>query len=751
VARDNDNNELATLTMQPTQAAGEGGGATAPTSDAIEQFWSALSVRERITLRGLHSSGGIGEVWRAFDEVLGREVALKRLRHDKADSDANRARFFREARLTGQLDHPGIVPVYDYANSSDGRHCYYTMRFVQGRTLREAIAEFHGARVEHGAPLLGSPLLDLLHAFVSVANTVAFAHSRGVIHRDLKSDNVILGDFGEVIVLDWGLAKLLDELEPDPDPERGSEPAPEPSSAGAREAGVAAGSGSVTGSGSGSRSGARAAADASLTLQGELLGTPAYMAPEQALGWIDRIDERTDVYGLAAILYEILTGEPPFRGQLDALIEAVVQAPPLPPSQRVPGVPAALEQICLRGLAKRMTERPDSAAELAAEVRRWLSDLAEQRRSEHERERFFDLSGDLLAIVDREGRLRQSNRGWATVLGWSADARADLCLAELVDPGDRAQLLAALAEVGPELEQAELELAMRMAPAPDSGPESGPHPRRWIHWQLRWLPSEEGVYLVGRDVSERRAREREVEGLLESAPDPMCVVDEAGTIVRVNAQLERMFGYPRTELLGQAIEVLVPAPLRERHRGHIARYLAAPQLRPMGAALSLAGQRRDGSVFGVEISLSPVTTDARTLIACTLRDADARRKLERQIKAVLDAAPDAMIVVDRAGRIVIVNRQTEALFGYAREQLVGEPLEILIPERARTRHREHMRRYLADPSARPMAAGQRLTALSRDGLEFAVEISLSPVDTDDGLVICSAIRPSRSSEPSEPS
>ena len=170
-----------------------------------------VHVRERITLRGLHSSGGIGEVWRAYDEVLGREVALKRLRADKADSAANRSRFFREARLTGQLDHPGVVPVYDYTTTEDGKHCFYTMRFLRGRTLLEVIDEFHAQRREQGLPLVSSRFLELLGYFTSVCNTVAFAHSRGVIHRDLKGDNVIVGDYGEVVVLDWGLAKQLQE------------------------------------------------------------------------------------------------------------------------------------------------------------------------------------------------------------------------------------------------------------------------------------------------------------------------------------------------------------------------------------------------------------------------------------------------------------------------------------------------------------------------------------------------------------
>jgi PAS domain S-box-containing protein len=563
-----------TLTLQPNES-------------ESSLVGSPILVRERITLRGLHSSGGIGEVWRAYDEVLGREVALKRLRRDKAGSAANRARFFREARLTGQLDHPGIVPVYDYTDTEDGRHCYYTMRFLRGRTLLEVIAEFHAQRVEQGLPLVSSRFLELLGYFTSICNTIAFAHSRGVIHRDLKGDNVIVGDYGEVVVLDWGLAKQLGEQ-------------PAESAAGEPES-------------------TPELPDPSKTVAGTLLGTPAYMAPEQALGRVDFIDERTDVYGLAAILYEILTGNPPFRmGTLDEIMAAVIHTPPVPPSEVVAGVPPQLERLCLRGLEKDMDERLQTAAEMAAEVRGWLTTLAEQRRTEQERERFFDLSLDLLAIIDRAGKLSQSNAAWNRLLGWSASARAELGFLELVAPEDRQQAEAALAEIWAGAGGGELEVRVRTV---NGG-------LRWVNWNLRSIPEEASIYLVGRDVTERKRSQREVEGLLESAPDASCVIDESGTIVRVNAQLERMFGYPRSELLGQPIEILVPAELRERHRGHVARYVSAPSFRPMGAALSLQGQRCDGSVFAVEVSLSPVQTDGRLLVACSLRPADVHRRAE---------------------------------------------------------------------------------------------------------------------------
>jgi tetratricopeptide (TPR) repeat protein/tRNA A-37 threonylcarbamoyl transferase component Bud32 len=296
--------------------------------------------RERYTLTHLHAKGGLGQVWLALDGDLGRRVALKELRPERADRPELVARFLEEARITGQLEHPGIVPVYELARRSADGQPFYTMRFVKGRTLAEVIRDYHRKREAGRAGPLD--LIALLDAFVGVCNAVAYAHSRGVIHRDLKPQNVVLGDYGEVVVLDWGLAKLVDR----------------PEGSGALE--------SVALDGAAGREG---------TVQGQVLGTPAYMAPEQAEGRLDRVDHRSDAYGLGAILYETLAGRPPFEGAdtLDVL-RRVVHEPPPRPRDAVPATPRALEAVCLKALSKRPEDRYDSARTLADEVRHYLAD-----------------------------------------------------------------------------------------------------------------------------------------------------------------------------------------------------------------------------------------------------------------------------------------------------------------------------------------------------------------------------------------
>jgi serine/threonine protein kinase len=289
--------------------------------------------------------GGLGEVFVALDGELNREVALKLVRGERADDQRSRARFVVEAEITGNLEHPGVVPVYSLGRRGDGRP-FYAMRLIQGETLRQAIERYHDAaapRRDAGARAL--ELRRLLGGFVGVCNTVAYAHSRGVLHRDLKPSNIMLGKYGEALVVDWGLAKSVGRPDPhaDGDDERTLRP----------------GSGST----------------AQMTVAGSRVGTPGYMSPEQAAGRLDRVGPASDVYSLGATLYTILAGRGPFAEcGLPELLRRVERGDFPRPRAVCPSADPALEAVCLKAMALRPEDRYATAKDLAAEVENWLAD-----------------------------------------------------------------------------------------------------------------------------------------------------------------------------------------------------------------------------------------------------------------------------------------------------------------------------------------------------------------------------------------
>ena len=337
--------DSSTIGERATQPAG------LDTSDELlDRLLARGSTGERYEIQGIVGVGGMGEVHEVWDGDLRRSIAMKLLRADRGGPDRERrlARFLEEAQVMGQLDHPAIVPVHELGLDAQGR-VYFTMKLVEGRTLREVFR-----RVEQGDPEWSRT--RAVSVLSSVAEAMAYAHERGVVHRDLKPENVLVGRFGEVYVVDWGLARVEGEVdrrdlrlsEAPPaalDTSRSTSPAPEGSSL--------------------------------YTQDGDVLGTPAYMAPEQALGKIDQVGPRADIYSFGAMLYHLLAGRRPYQLPGEAsdnftTWRRVTNGPPSSLHEVAPNAPLELVSIAEHAMRRDPNERYESMKAVAADLRAWL-------------------------------------------------------------------------------------------------------------------------------------------------------------------------------------------------------------------------------------------------------------------------------------------------------------------------------------------------------------------------------------------
>ncbi len=348
----------------------------AGSSSAERRPTESLRIKDsRFQIVKQHAKGGLGVVFVARDSQINRDVALKQIRLDRKQDFVSESKFMLEAEITGQLEHPGIVPVYALGTDAEGSP-YYAMRFIRGRELKKYIQEFHETLGPNSHLFDGVRFRQLLRRFLDVCNAIEYAHSRGILHRDLKPANIMLGNHGETLVVDWGLAKIM-----------GNSPSDIDLTASARETPVSV----------------RASGNSSETLYGTFSGTVAYAPPEQLQGHLDQLCTASDVYSLGAILYELLTNQAPITQRPKSLEQVVewIRDGKIPTAKELlPIVPNGLSVICHRAMSYDIAARYRTADELCADVERWLAD---------ERVLAF---GDKEPVAEKAGRLLRRYKSW---------------------------------------------------------------------------------------------------------------------------------------------------------------------------------------------------------------------------------------------------------------------------------------------------------------------------------------------------
>jgi PAS domain S-box-containing protein len=408
-------------------------------------------------------------------------------------------------------------------------------------------------------------------------------------------------------------------------------------------------------------------------------------------------------------------------------LEGVVKA--------VTAVLSILTALVLVRLRSRILQMP-GIAEIEKEIK-------ERRRAEtvalanEERLRLLGESVEDYAIymLDVNGMVQTWNKGAERIKGYTAAEIAGKHFSLFYTPEDRSKKL-------PE--------AVIRAVAEHGGYEGvGWRVRKdgsrfWAKTALRPMRDASGTLRgfskVTRDLTESQEMESKYQMLLEAAPDAILIVNRQGRIDFVNQRMEELFGYSRAEIVGKSVDLLLPERFRAAHGSHRSEFFEAPVSREMGAGRELSGLRRDGSEFSVEISLSPLETRDGPVALAAVRDVTKRKKAEMRFRDLLESAPDAMVIVNSEGFIELSNLQTEKLFGYSRLELVGQSVDILVPLDLRGAHGGHRGHFFEAPKKREMGADLDLMALRKDGTEFPVEISLSPLEGPDGISVTAVIR-----------
>jgi PAS domain S-box-containing protein len=376
------------------------------------------------------------------------------------------------------------------------------------------------------------------------------------------------------------------------------------------------------------------------------------------------------------------------------------------------------------------TERPDGHVHVYPEPRRPVAE--DVQRARHAMA-IVDSAADAIISTSLNGTITSWNEAAERLYGHEASEAIGRHI-RLIIPEERTSELDAILQrvrAGARVQHLrtvrvtsdgwELHVALTIAPIRDSG-------GRVV-----------GKSAIARDITDQMQAEERFRLAVEASPSAMLMVDDAGLIVMLNAEAERLFGYERVELIGESVDRLVPKRFRGAHPSHRGAFMAAPQARAMGAGRELFGRRKDGTEVPVEIGLNPIETAEGTYVLSSIVDITERRQAEERFRLAVEASPSGIVMVDGSGTIVLVNAETERMFGYPTGELIGESVDVLVPARFRGQHGHHRQSFAMAPEARTMGTGRDLYGLRRDGSELPVEVGLNPIETPQGRLVLSTI------------